>query len=127
MFNVSLKVDRNILVDFQSVCENFYMEYYDHLYNAKDPRWYITWSNFEAFRLKLATTIIKKSTTPADKKFSFSININLYKEFVEFMGWAVDHKNAKFSPYLEAVFREHYEKVLKELTSRAHQLQHSNN
>jgi len=127
MFNVRLKVDRDILTDFQQVCEKYFMDYYEHLYSKKDPIWYINWSNFEAFRLKLATTIIKKSTTPSDKKFSFSVNINCYKEFVDFFAWVIENKKPTLSPYLGTIFREHYAKVMQELTSRSHQLQHSKN
>lgn len=120
MFNVSLKINRSIAADFQEICEEYFMEYYSYLIDMDDPYWAIEWSNFDHFRLKIASFVIKKSNVNQNKMYRLNINVNACTAFIRFFEWCYQLDEKKLSPFLKTVFMDYKNVVSKEITSMNH-------
>jgi len=130
MFNVSLKVDMNILTEINSRIMLNNSEWKDWVKDSNRIDWPVIWSNYEAFKLKVATTLHRKhlSTIQLNKSFSFSINSNSWIAFRYFLTWLeMKHPNQVSDPYFGVIIREIREQVQMQMNSKEIVLNINNN
>ena len=118
MFNVSLKVSNDNLVEIQNVMEVCWEAYQKHLREFDPHEWYIYWSNFQNFRLKVANKLFSKQTTDPSKEYRLSINVNSWKAFKDFWQYLQGRK-ILFNPYHEAVMYDLSEQANKQLALKS--------
>ncbi len=125
MFNVSLKVDNNILTELNNLCEEFCFEYADYLKSDDPDEWIVKWDNFESFRFKISKTLHKKKYDRS-KSYTMSENINHWIAFREFWNWILETHNVTNSPYLDVLYRKLKLQVEHQLSQRSSLIKSNN-
>jgi len=118
MFNVSLKINNDQLIEVQSVMEKFFIEFKEFTVHTHDKKAPVFWSNFDHFRMKAALKIMAKSMENPSKKYSFSINVNSWNGF-ELFWFFIELENIEVSPYLSAIVYDLKEQVQKQVSLKA--------